>query len=325
MAGVYENDQIGKREDLSDYIYNIDVRNTPFLSRVRKGKKLERAVFDFQMESYPQPRTGGVQDGVDASAWERIHTRKLAHGVAQKFWRLPFVSDFAENVSNVAGVRSEMARETKGALTMLKRDMEARFCASALECSVDNGDAAYATRSLGLWLDDAAQALYPVDASFRPPTAQNSTTASGSLTEAIFKTIGKSQWTQSGAVQDYELLVGAAVKGQISTFTSYAASGITDLRRVTGKAGELALMVDVIRNDFATYRTHLSPFISADTAYGEFRWFALDMSMIEVRYNRAPRVVPQEYRGGGDKAIVDAIAGLAVYNPKAMAKGDATS
>jgi len=325
MSGVYENTQVGKREDLEDFIYNIDVRNTPFLSRVRSGKKLVRAVFDWQMEKYPKPRWRGVRDGVDASAWERIHERQLAHGVCQKFWRLPFVSDFAENVSDVAGVRSEMARETRGAMVMLKRDMESRFMGSALECTTDNGDEAYETRSLGLWLSANAQALYPVHADFRPAAALTSTTASGSLLESTFKTIAQAQWTVTGAQQDFFMPVGSAVKGQISTFASFQAAGVTDLRRVAGKADEVKQMVDVIRNDFATYHVHLTSFMTPDTAYGEFRWFALDMEQIEVRYNRRPRVVPQEYRGGGDKAIVDAIAALAVKNPKAMAKGEATS
>ncbi|RME72849.1 MAG: hypothetical protein D6781_01570 [Verrucomicrobia bacterium] len=325
MAGVYENAQVGKREDLSDVIANIDRKNTPLLSRIKVGKKLVRAVFDWQMESYPEPRTEGVVDGKDADAWEVITTRALAHNTAQKWWRLPRVSDFAEEVSDVAGVRSEMAKQTKDALVMLKRDIEKTLCLDSRDCQLDDGSKGYQTRALGTWIQTGAQSLYPVDERFRPPAAQIDSTAVASVTETTLSNIAKSIWDNAGAAMDLWCPIGSTLKQQISTFAAYQQSGVTDLRRVEGEANAVRMMVDIVANDFATFHFVLSPFLFGDTAHGDKRCYILDMNQLELRYNRRPRVKPIENKGGGPRAIVDAIAGLCVKNPLGLAKMVATS
>jgi hypothetical protein len=325
MAGVFERTQVGKREDLADYITNVDTHNTPFTSRIKASKKLVRAVFDFQMEAYPQPRRGGVVDGKDAAEWELITERALAHGVAQKFWRLPKVSDFAEHVTDVAGVKSEMARQVRHALIMLKRDMEVTFCAADQECQLDNGVVPYLTRSLGKWLQSTAQALYPVAEAFRTPAAQVDATAIGSTTEATIRAVCKSLWTQTGARKTFPFLMGTDLKEKVSTFPQVSSVSANDLRRIATPADKLAQMVNVLTNDFATLQLELSNWLATDTAYSAKRGFVLDVENIELRYNRMPRVFPQDDKGGGPRSIVDAIAALAVKNPLGSAKFAATA
>jgi len=225
MAGLAERDQVGVREDLANYIENIDVKNTPFSTRVKKGKKLVNVKADWQVDAYPEVRMDGVLDGKDAEAWEDLSARGELTGRAQKFWRLPHVSDFAQNVSDVAGLgqKREMAEQIRKAFVMLKRDMEARFCASDLEAQEDTGSLPNETRSLGVWLQSTAQTLYPVPADFRTPAASIDTTASASVVESTLKTVLKSVYGQVGASQVYDFFVGADLKAQVSTFSAFEA------------------------------------------------------------------------------------------------------
>jgi hypothetical protein len=328
MAGLYETAQIGKREDLADYISNVDVRNTPFTSMVKRGKKLTNKKADWQVDAYPDPQRTGVVDGEDATSFEDLSARALLTGIAQKIWRKPFVSDFAENVSDPAGIgqKREMAEQVRKALVMIKRDWEAICCASDHECQLDNGSVGNQTRSLGKWIQATAQSVYPVDADYLTPAASIDTTANSSITEEVFKTVCKSLYTETGAKMDFDAFVGSTLKGRISSFGTYESGVQYDKRRIAVKDQTvLSQMVDVIDNDFARISIHLSNFISTDTAYGALRGFILDMDGIEVRYNRLPRVKPLEDKGGGPRCIVDQIAMLVLKNPLGHAKFAGTS
>jgi hypothetical protein len=328
MSGLYETAQVGKREDLADYIANVDVKNTPFTSRVKRGKKLTNKIATWQVDAYPAVRRTGVVDGADATVFENMASRAILTGVAQKIWRTPFVSDFAENVSDVAGIgqKREMAEQVRKALVMIKRDWEAICCASDHECQVDDGNDANQTRSLGKWIQATAQAVYPVPTAFLTPAASIDTTGNSTVTEEIFKTVTKSIYLQTGGKMDLAGFVGATLKGKISSFGTYESGVQYDKRRIAVEDQTvLKQMVDVIDNDFATVTVELSNFVGSDTAYGALRGFLIDMEGVEVRYNRMPRVKPLEDKGGGPRCIVDQIAMLVLKNPLGHGKFAGTS
>lgn len=328
MAGLYETAQIGKREDLADYIVNVDVRNTPFTTRVKRGKKIVNKKADWQVDAYPAVRLEGVVDGVDATTFEDMSERELLTGIAQKMWRRPFVSDFAENVSTPAGIgqKREMAVQIRKALVMLKRDWEATCLAADQECQLDTGAVPNMTRSLGKWILSTAQAVHPVAAAFRTPSDSIDATANASQTEAIMVGVCKSIYEEVGAKMDLDLFCGATLKQKVSSYGTYESGVQYDKRRIAVKDGAtLTQMVDVIDNDFARVVCHLTNFVAADTSYGALRGFLLDMDKIEVRYNRLPRVKPLEDKGGGPRAIVDQIAMLCVKNPLGHGKFAGTS
>lgn len=318
MAGLYESDQVGKREQLADFITNLDVKNTPVMSRLRRDKKLTNKIAMWQVDAYPEPQTDGVPDGEDAATWENFDNREILTGVAQKMWRLPFVSDFAENVTDIAGLgqKAEFAEQLRKGMVMLKRDMESRICAADLEASVQGaGVAANTTRSLGKWIQATAQAIYPVPAAFLTPSAQIITTATDTITEDALKTLCKSIWDTTGTAMDFDFYVGSTLKGQLSGLPIYEAASVTDKRRIAVEGNKLVQLLDVVQNDFGRMRIHLSPFIAKDTAYSAIRGFLLDMSKIMIAWNRMPRVKEIENKGGGRRAIIDAIFMLKMLNP----------
>lgn len=328
MAGVFERTQVGKREDLADYIANVDMSATPVMSRIRMGKKLTNTLPYWQVDSYPDPNMDGVVDGKDAENFEDLGNRDTLHGVAQKFWRKPRVSDMAEHVSDVAGARSEMAYQVKRGFTMLKRDMESRICAFTKEAQKDTGAVPYETRSLGRWIQSGAQSLFPVPEKYRTPAAQIDATAVDNVTEDTLNGIMRSIWNQCGEKKNFLAPMGSTLKARLSTFASYAPDGTVPLREwhANQEAKKVLQQVDVIENDFGTLELVLSNFISRDEQDHQFRrGLILDLDMMELRWNRRPRVKPLEDQGGGPRAIVDAIMCLVVKNPLGFGKLAATA
>lgn len=331
MAGVFENTQVGKREDFADYIVNVDAHNTPVLSRIKHDKAPTNTTPKWQVDAYPEPNTAGVLDGKDAANFEDLGRREELFGVVQKFWRKPKVSDFAENVSDVAGIKSEMAEQIRKAFVMIKRDGESRICGFDLEAQLDNGAVPYETRSLGRWIQNNAQAIFPVPEAFRTPTASIDAGAANSRTEETVRTMTKSIWEQTGEKKRLMVPLGSTLKARFSTFASYAPG--------TGAANPLPLrswqqrdmtkvlqQVDILENDFAILELMLSNFISVDEPqHRHRRGFILDPDRMSFAYNRKPRVKPLEDQGGGPRAIVDMIGLLKVKNPLGFGKFAATA
>lgn len=329
MAGLYEISQVGKREDLLDYIVNVDMANTPFTTMARSGKPITNSFFSWQVDAYSAPRLDGVVDGKDVENFENMSNRELLHNYVQKVWRNPFVSDFAENVSDVAGLgqKREMAEQVRKALVVIKRDIESICLANTHEMQADNGTVPYQTRSLGRFIQTAAQSIFPVPAAFRTPAAQVNTTAVGSVTETVVQGVLKSRYQQAKAKEELDFFLGPDLKQQVDTFAAYAPAGTIPTRSwEQGPGRTVKMQVDIIDTSFALCRLHLSNFISLDEpTHSARRGFVLDMRNVWLRWNRKPRVTQLENKGGGPRAIVDAIFGLAVGNPLGHAKFAATS
>jgi len=333
MAALFEKDQIGKREDLSDMISNVDSAATPLLSTIPKGKKLTNTLMSWQMDSYANPDTDGIVDGVDVTAFENAAVnRVMAYGRVQKRRRTPMVSDMAENVSDVAGIgqKKEMAKAIVKKLVELKRDIETVMC-SDNESVADNGTNAYKTRGLGKWIQATAQSDLPVDSSYLTPSASIDATAMASVTEVIVQAVLTSQYTQVKTKKTYVGLCGPTMKQTLSNLAIYqpdvASHTIIRRQNFDGDDRKLVNVVDVIEGDFGVIELHPSTFLAYNTssAANLRRMYVLDMDMLELRWNRLPGYKALEDQGGGPRRIVDAIFGLVVKNPLGLAKFNATT
>jgi len=331
MAGLFEANQVGKREELMALISNIEAAATPFSSMLKVVGKPNQKLIQYQAEAYGDSGHAGVMDGKDAD--EYSHTpRALLKALSQKTWYNPAVSDFAEE-SEVAGAASgEMARQKANALVMVKRQIERRLLSDA-ECSEDNGVAVpNETRGAFKWLDNGAQALYPVDAPFRTPAAQAYASTLALFTESALDAIMESIYTQRKAEGSLKGICGIKLKKAISTFTQYVptVSNYTATRQTNldAKGKALVNVVDRIETDAGTVDLMKSSFLLTDettgaaSAYTPRSGLFLDMDMWQLAYTRKPRIVPLEDRGGGPRAIVDAMFALICLNP--LGHGKAT-
>ncbi len=327
----------GNREDLLDIISVVDAKNTPISSSVAKvGADLNNpGLYSYQADSYNSPTTDGVVDSADVSDFDDpTKNRVLLSARAQKFRRTIKVSDFQQNVQDVAGVgkKKEMARGTARAITELKRDIEATI--SSDNDSVEgSGSTAYKTRGLGEWIKATAQTDLPVPASQRTPSGSINATVTASLTETIFQNVLQSIYEQTGTTDRLVMVAGPSLKKAVTNFTRFtvnATSDVFSLRQSTQNAdsGKLVSNVSFYEGDFSTVEIVPSLLLAANasTDAEKFaRGYIMSADHLMLRYGRRPRFQELEDMGGGPRGLIDAIVSLAVMTPKAMAKFNATA
>jgi hypothetical protein len=259
-------------------------------------------------------------------------TRALLSGRAQKFRRSIKVDDFTQ-ISDIAGIgkNKSFAHAVSKSLVELKRDIESAVC-SDRDSQEQASTNPYRTRGLGSWIS-ASQTDLPVPAAFRTPSGSINTTATGSLTETEVQSVLQSMYTVTGTMNNMMLVCGPELKRAISNFTRFA--GGTDskaglsIRTFTQSAEskKLVASIDSFHGDFGVLDIVPSLFNAKDQAQASQlrRGYVLSPDQIEIRFGRRPRFQELENAGGGQRALVDAIAALVCMNPKGLAKFAATS
>jgi uncharacterized protein DUF5309 len=332
MAGLLEINQPGKREDLADVIAVVDAKSMPFTSMVPKGGEPANTLFSWQADAYDDAVLGGIVDGVDVLSTDYVneasHRAKL-NGRVQKFRKAFLVSDFAENVSDVAGIgkHGEMKRSIEHAIVEVKRNMEATFC-SDQDSQADNGSTLpYLTRGLGKWISSTAQGDLPVPAAYLTSAASIITKTTATTLEDDLNTLCQSVYQQTGQAQDWDLLCGVNLKKLVSSFAAWVPAAVTTVpvRRFNQDAGSKTIVntVDVWQGDFGSLKLILTLWNAKDSAAGNIpngRGYLINWDLVELRYARQPAFHENPDLGGGPRGYIDAIAGLVVYNPLGLGK-----
>jgi len=333
MAMTLERSQVGKREWLSDYITITDAKEKPLLAMIKKGESVVNTLHRWQVDAYESPATGGIVDGADISDSDYENAaanRKEVSVYCQKSRRSAKVSEMAEDISRIAGAsEGEFARSIRKKLEELGRDIEAVIC-SDNDTLADNGTLAYKTRGLGQWIQNGAQALLPVDSAFRTPAASINGTAMASLTEATFKDVLKSVFEQRGRAQDLSLICGTDLKKTITGFTQFASgtNAYSSVKTYNQQSKDRSIIsnVTVYEGDFNRVTIHPSLLLASGTANAPTRrGYLLDMSMLELNWNKHPQVSKLPDLDGGPRAVVKAIYALTCKNPLGLGKFNATS
>jgi hypothetical protein len=332
MPALLINDQIsrGLREDLSDVIALVDAKSKPLLALAKKGAELVNPdVHSWQADGYNAPSFDGVLSNADVSSYDNpAANRAKLSGRCQKFRRSIQVDDFAANISDVAGIgrKKEMARGAAKAIEEIGRDIEAAFC-SDRDSQQQSGVNPYRTRGLGSWITPTAQTDLAVDANYRTPAASCITTATDSISESTVQNMLQSIYEQTGQVKDRVLLSAPTLKRRFTEFTRTQAGSANvalNIKTYTTNASDKKIVstVDVFEGDFGSLTLMPSLFLAQDQAAASQtrRGYILDPEMVEVRYGRRPAFRELQDEGGGPRGLIEAIAGLVVYNPKGFGK-----
>ena len=333
MPQLYERTQVGKREDLADYISLVDARDTPITSLIPKGNKPGNTLLNWQADSMPAAQSSGSVDGVDVSSYSNLNeNRAVLQNYIQVFQRAIRVSPLAVDVSNVAGLRDELAGMVAKGIKLTKRDIELTI-SSDNDAQADNGTVPYLTRGLGEWIKNGAQSVLPVNSNYRTPTASINTTVTGSFTESDAQGVLTSIYGQTGSFKEYDCVVGTSLKRAFSnllfttglTTTSTAGvtgSGATAVRTFSRDANSDAYIasVDIFEGDFGRLKLHPSLFLP-----NAARGYVLDMELLELRYTNLPEVTELPDAGGGPARLIKAVAGLICKNPLGLGKFAAAS
>jgi len=334
MAALFERSQVGKREDLADYISLIDAKDTPIVSMAPKGNKPGNTLLQWQADSMPAAVTTGSIDGVDISSsdYENLNSgRAILSNYIQVFQRAIRVSPLAVDVSVVAGLRDELSGMVAKGIKLLKRDLEATV-SSNNDAQADTGPSGvpYLTKALGTWISTSGGSTLQVPSAYRTPSASIATTATASLTETNIQAVLTSIYGQTGQFKEYDGVVGTNLKRAFSnllfttTLSSTSTVGVTGaggtaIRTFSRDANSDAYIasVDIFEGDFGRIKLHPSLFMpDADNGY------VLDMELLELRYTNLPEVTELPDAGGGPARLIKAVAGLVVKNPLGLGKFD---
>lgn len=319
---AFETDLVGKRQSLANKIANIETTSCPFTSMVQKRAKPVNQPHTWQSEIYPDADFEPVEDGKDVETFDTVPRYPLVC-YSQKVWRNPAVSDFADEADIVgAPGGSEMAKQKAIAMILLKRKLEA-ICLSAQDTLL-NGKK-YQTRGLFSWISNSAQTNNPVPQQVRTPAAQIYSSTLASFTEASFATMCASSFIQRKGPMTMDAFLGIYLKQKFTEFTNYqpTVASFTAVRQFTrpGEANKLINTIDFLKTDTGEYRLHASSFLrktaatGADAAGTHLSGVVVDMDMIGLLYTRLPRLKELENKGGGPRAMCDAIILNQMDNP----------
>jgi len=341
--------KLGRREEIANLISLVDAKDTPFTSMAKKGSQPQQTLFRWQVDSLPEPKTDGVVDGTDVTNADfenfvKTDTKQYRNELAafiQIFRRQTRVSKLTQSsVTNIAGVKDELANNVAKAITMLKRDMEKTFCSdnvSQAEKTVGGSVVPYKTRGLDKWIVKAADKDTNENATIVPDEfcvpydavdATNSSIAEGALadlSETQIQNVLTSIYKQTGQFRTYDLLGGPLLKRAFTnlvytTKESGATNPLESNRTFNRNAADSSYTssIDLFEGDFGGLRLHPSLFLKNHKV-----GYIIPFDMVEVRYGgNVAEVTNLPDNGGGPARLIEAVAGLVVHNPLAFGKLD---
>ena len=330
MAGLVEPNQVGKREDLSNMISVIDAKKFPYSTMATKDAKPENMLTSWQMDkekAISAASQSGIKDGTDVTSHGNpAENRVLASVYGQWFREADKVGKLAEKVSNVAGAPSEVSRGVKRLLRAVKRNIEVK-CLSDDETQAEGSAGAYELRGLGKWLLASANAVLPVAAGFRTPSASiDTTTNTSSNTEDKITDVMESIWDQVGEESDLDAFLGSKQKKRIDKLQlagdTQAAADTIVARNINKSQSDVKMVrkIDIIENSFGSIKLHLSSYLAyADgvktAAASDGRMYLMNMKGVRLRFSEAPNVEFLPNNGGGQRYAVSAVLSHQLDNP----------
>lgn len=345
MPALTEPYLVGKRQDLADLIYLADVKTTPGLSMIKKGKKLTNMLYDFIVKSMGARKRGGVPDGKDVSAFDAQSPKRQLQARGEVWRRAPMVGFIAQLISQgggVAGVTNQMDEAVADQIIEHKRDIEKELWSNQ-DSRPDDGVNGSQMRGLGRWIYDGASTLtlatgdlspttgyfeLPVPADVRTPGNQIYTGSIATLTEDQLGALIQAKFENTGASSELSGFVTPVIKNRIGFFSRYMANVANFTPNVyvtSGKVSGNTLMgatIDVYKSDWGTFTLHPVLVDFMPTPYTGF-FLDMDMPRLRVLQMEAHERLPD--LGGGPRELIQSILSIHPGDPRAHSKIDGTA
>lgn len=338
MPAFVERDAVGLRRDLSDALAIADRKKTAYTTALPKGVAPTNTLTEWPVDSYPAPNTDGAVDEAPVSEYENINNvAAIISGRLQIKQRSFRLSRFADRIMDQAGVgrKKAFAKAAAKCLVMVKRDWETIALGDG---DSQSGTATRGAKTRGMlsWADKDAQTDLPVDSAFRPPTAQNVTTAVADWNDEIITGMLQSLADNTGDF-DMDILgtVGSTLRRKLSrlTFHDKDESGYTAVRRFNQDAdsAKIVMKVSVLDTDMGRVTLKTSSFINAsgDPTSAASKRLGLFHPMVDecvrMRFGWDINLKELSDDGGGRRAMVESAAVLECGNPLWMAKAEPTA
>lgn len=316
---------VGAEEDWAQYVTNIEMRETPFLDWLATGTKPVNPLFSYQAEKFRAPRRNAHVDGKtfmepfsagDSRARLKALIQWFDHGVS--------VSKLTQDVTNIAGIADELAREIPKAMKEMTQDAEVNLLEDN-DLREDNKVVGYLCRGVGSWLNTSAQALYPVDSNFRPPTASAVSTSIATITEDAVRTQYQSVWEETKSSEMVTSFAGSDWMRLIADWQYRIPSSASTLNPAVKQSFKDKTVTRTVRHyegDFFDVEFVPNPWLvtlSGTASARKGRAYHLHRSKWELRWNQKPRVYKPEFKGGSYEAFMDMILMLVCKNPRGEA------
>lgn len=296
---------VGQREDLTDVIHRVAPEKTPLISNIGRTKAKAR-YHEWQTEDLATPsETNAHVEGDDVGTLDAPNNPARVANYCQIFRKTGGVSRTME-VVDLAGRKSELARQKTLKGIELRRDMEKRFLGNYAS---NNESGATPRRSAGLlaWLtSNVSRGSGGTSGGFATGVVAAATNGTQrTWTEAILKAVMASAFN-AGATPS-QLYMGATHKQQFSAFT-----GIADIRKEAGKG--LATIVggaDIYVSDFGELVAIPHPYgLTRDAAF-------VDPDMVAVAMLDGYSTETLAKTGDNERFLMTVEATLEVKNEKA--------
>lgn len=309
-------DAKGIREDLSDAIYNISPKDTPFMSNIKKGQATQ-TFFEWQTDTLATPNTANAQlDGDDVNPFDATSPTVRVGNYTQISRKTVILSGTLEAVDK-AGRKSELAYQLAKRAAELKRDQESILLTNQ-GASAGSTSAARVTGSLLAWIKTNSQSFGNygpnlVDANAPvytniPTSARTDGGTLTALTEQMVKDGMQSAYTQGGKPE--MLMVAPNNKVRASAF-----SGVATKTFYQSAVEETAIIgaADVYVSDFGILSLVPNRFQRSRDA------FLIDPEFAAVIFLRPYMTEPLAKTGDAEKRMLLVEWGLKVHNEKAQA------
>lgn len=323
---------IGNQEDWANFVTNVESSEAPFVSWLPVGDKPVNVLHQYQAEKFRDPVDNAHINGTPVSGFLSAgDSRGVLKALVQYFTKAAAITTLHEEVSDIAGIADEFARELDKCTTELTFDIEAAFLEDA-DHQADDTTKGYKTRGVGSWISSSAQTLYPVPEDFRPPAASVITTATASITENSILDVLQSMAGTARMARPVTAFMGPSAKRMINGFALFTPASALVGGTPTGRTGVVSNLtgtatqdrvVERYLTDFGTVDFNISYRIVAfdtntvSTGYGTY---FLHRDMWQLRWNMKPQWHRKEYEGGAYEAFTEAICMLVCKSPRSEGK-----
>ncbi len=330
MPGLVEPNQVGKAQDLSSYITNIEREDTPLFTMLPKDT-VSKTTFETQVDDYGDTdNIEGVGSNEDADSFDNMaENRGIVENSVMKMWEKPAVDDMAENVNeNPALQQGEYANAVKKATVRLKFRGE-KLLLSQVEASKQDGTGTkYRTCSIGGFIKATAPSgTQVVPTRFRPASAQIYASTLAAFAEKDAHDILQEIFEATNGKGKFKGFCGSELKQAFSLMSIFRpnVSSNTIIRQINQTdTNTLETSVDILTGDFGVVEliptTRMRYFdgsaVATSSTLRRGSGLILDLDMWGLAFKRRPRHMPLADKGGGPRGIVDMIFGLRGKNPK---------
>jgi len=276
---------VGNREDLSDQIYNIAPKDTPFIAAIGKAKATA-VLHEWQTDSLAAAAANAQLEGDDITAFQAVTPTAKIGNRCQISYKTAIVSGTQDTVDK-AGRQREIVYQLVKRSNELKRDLE--FIACGNQAPADgNASTARQLRPLCGWYStNKSRGAGGADGT---PSAAATDGTQRALTESLVKTVLQSCWTNGGNPD--LVMVGPFNKTVFSGFTGNAT------RFDQSEDKKLISTIDVYESDFGAHKVVASRFSRERDCH------ILDTSLWALAYLRRMQTVDLAKTGDADKGMV---------------------